>query len=106
MVFNSLAYLILLLIVVPLYWYLSYNKRLLLIFISSLIFYGFWKIEFILLILVSVCSGWYFSHKIFLQKNIKKRKKLLLISLAINLGILGYFKYLIFLSKSFFSFVI
>ena len=105
MVFNSLTYLILLLIVVPLYWYLSYNKRLLLIFISSLIFYGFWKIEFILLVLVSVCSGWYFSHKIFLQKNIKKRKKLLLASLAINLGILVYFKYLIFLSQSFFSFV-
>ena len=54
MIFNSLTYLLLLFLVVTLYWSFPYRARLILIFTSSLVFYGFWKISFIPILLISV----------------------------------------------------
>ena len=99
MVFNSLTYLILLTSVVTLFWCISYNLRFYLIFLSSLIFYGFWKIEFIPLLLFSTILDWWVALKIVNSKN-KKKKIFLLISLIINLGILFIFKYLIFFTEN------
>lgn len=95
MIFNSLSYLLLLLIVVTLYWQLPYRSRLILIFSSSLIFYGFWKIKFIPILLISVIVDWWISQKM-LKSDKRKRFFLLLSSLVTNLGLLFYFKYLIF----------
>ncbi len=99
MIFNSLTYLLLLIVVVSLYWLLPYRARLSLIFFSSLIFYGFWKIKFIPVLLISVIVDWIVSQK--MQIVHKKRKsKLLLISLVTNIGLLFYFKYLIFFAEN------
>ena len=99
MIFNSLSYLLLLLIVVTLYWQLPYRSRLILIFSSSLIFYGFWKIKFIPILLISVIVDWFISQK--MPKSDKQEKFfLLLISLITNLGLLFYFKYLIFFADN------
>ena len=54
MIFNSLTYLLLLFLVVFLYWLLPYRARLLLIFSASLLFYGFWRVEFLPVMLASV----------------------------------------------------
>ena len=70
MLFNSLTYLIFLLIVVILYWLLPLRSRLYLIFFSSLVFYGFWRIEFIALLLLSTFVDWFISIKIY--KSAKK----------------------------------
>lgn len=99
MIFNSLSYLLLLLIVVTLYWQLPYRSRLILIFISSLIFYGFWKIKFIPILLISVIVDWWISQKM-LKSDKRKKFFLLLSSLITNLGLLFYFKYLIFFANS------
>ena len=99
MIFNSLSYLLLLLIVVTLYWQLPYRARLILIFSSSLIFYGFWKIKFIPILLISVIVDWWISQKM-LKSDKQKRFFLLLSSLITNLGLLFYFKYLIFFAES------
>ncbi len=95
MIFNSLTYLIFLLFVVIMYWILSYRLRLFLIFIASLLFYGFWRIEFIPVMMISVIVD-YFVAKRMPSVTKPKRKQLLLISLFVNLGLLFYFKYLIF----------
>ena len=102
MLFNSLTYLSLLLFVVILFWNLSGRSRFFLIFISSLTFYGFWKIEFIILLLFSTISDWLISHQIVKYEN-KIKKKFLLLSLIINLSLLFYFKYLIFFSENTFG---
>jgi hypothetical protein len=47
MIFNSLTYFLLLIVVVVLYWVLPYRSRLLLIFTASMAFYGFWRVEFL-----------------------------------------------------------
>jgi len=99
MLFNSLTYLSLLFFVVILFWNLSGRSRFFLIFISSLTFYGFWKIEFIILLLFSTISDWLISHQIVKYEN-KIKKKFLLLSLIINLSLLFYFKYLIFFSEN------
>ena len=99
MIFNSLTYLLLLFIVVVLYWQLSFKFRLLLIFSSSLIFYGFWKIEFIPVLLLSVVVDWLVAQKMVKSKK-QKKFLFLLVSLITNLGLLFYFKYLIFFAES------
>lgn len=99
MIFNSLSYILLLFLVVILYWLLPYRARLILIFISSLVFYGFWKIAFIPILLISVFVDWWIAQKIY--KCPKKKKTFFLyISLATNLGLLFYFKYLIFFANN------
>jgi len=99
MIFNSLTYVLLLSLVATLYWFLPYKSRLLLIFVSSLIFYGFWKISFIPILLISVIIDWWIAQRLFKYKK-KNRLPLLLTSLITNLGLLFYFKYLIFFSNN------
>ena len=99
MIFNSLTYLLLLSIVIISYWLLAFKARLTLIFCASLIFYGFWKIEFIPVLLFSVIVDWFVAQKM-VQSKKQNRFFLLLISLVTNLGLLFYFKYLIFFTQS------
>ena len=99
MLFNSLTYLFFLFAVVIMFWNFSYKGKFYLIFISSLIFYGFWKVEFILLLLFSTTLDWWIAQKIY-ETNGRTKKKYLIFSLITNLSLLFYFKYLIFFSKS------
>ncbi len=100
MIFNSFSFLILLVIFLLLYWNLNLKFRLILIFISSLIFYGFWRIDFIPLLLFSVFIDFFASKKIYQTKIKKNKKKFLLLSLIINLGLLAFFKYFYFIHDS------
>ena len=100
MLFNSLTYLSLLTIVVCFFWIIPKIFRYYLIFFSSLIFYGFWRIDFIPLLLFSTISTWLIANKIHTKSNNKDRKKFLLLGLIINLGLLFVFKYLIFFSEN------
>jgi len=100
MIFNSLTYFIFLFAVVILYWSFSLKARLYLVFFSSLLFYGFWKVEFIPVMLISVISDYLLALKISINTNKVIKKRLLLLSLVINLGILFYFKYLIFFAEN------
>jgi len=99
MIFNSLTYLLLLFCVVLFYWILPYRARLLLVFSASLLFYGFWRVEFLPIMLVSVIADYLVALRIPNSTQIIK-KRLLIVSLAINLGLLFYFKYLIFFSEN------
>jgi len=100
MIFNSLTYLLLLIVVVPLYWVLSYRARLLLIFVASITFYGFWRIEFIPVLMFSVVVDWLLALRMSTVAD-KQRIKLLYSSILINIGLLIYFKYLMFFTDNF-----
>lgn len=99
MIFNSLTYLLLLVLVVGLYWILPYRARLLLIFTASLVFYGFWRVEFLWVMLVSVVVDYSVARRIPGSSDTRK-KHLLWISLGVNLGLLFYFKYLLFFADN------
>ena len=108
MIFNSLTFLIFLTIVVFIFWQLKPKYKSLLLVISSCIFYGFWRWDFIPLIFISAISDYYISRNINKVKERYKKKGLLYLSLFINLGLLFYFKYLYFFlenSNLFFEFL-
>lgn len=100
MIFNSLTFFLFLLIVVPLYWFLPKTGRLWLIFIASLVFYGFWRAEFILIMLITPLLDYFMAHAIVNTSDRAKQKKILIISIILNLGLLVYFKYLMFFTDS------
>jgi len=96
MIFNSVSFLVFLVIVIPLYWSLPRVFRLWLIFLSSLMFYGFWRIEFVPLMLFSSFVDYTAARLIYTSTVISRRRVILFISISINLGLLFYFKYLYF----------
>ncbi len=96
MIFNSVTYLVFLTLAVCLFWMLPTRSRLWLIFLSSLIFYGFWRPEFILLILFSASIDFIAAQKIDQYENQARRRGWLVFSLICNLALLFYFKYLLF----------
>jgi len=87
-------------VVVLLYWMLEQRSRLVMLFIGSLIFYAFWRIEFLPVMLLSVITDYIVALRIYNTKEHKNKKLLLLISLAVNLGLLIYFKYLLFFANN------
>jgi alginate O-acetyltransferase complex protein AlgI len=96
MLFNSLEFFIFLPIVFALYWFLG-SKRIIaqniLIAIASYVFYGWWDWRFLSLILFSSLVDFFVGLSLGKAKNPSKRKLYLWISICVNLGFLGFFKY-------------
>lgn len=94
MIFNTVSFLLFLVIVTFAYWILDRRKRLWLIFISSLVFYGSWRIEYVPLLLISVCTDFYCAK--FIKWYPNRKRYILYLSLLVNIGLLSYFKYSMF----------
>jgi alginate O-acetyltransferase complex protein AlgI len=103
MLFNSLTYVLFLVVVVVLYWALPQRNRLWLIFIASCVFYGFWRLEFLPLLLFSAALDYYLALWIERTEEERQRKRLVIISVVVNLAILGFFKYLVFFKVAMWS---
>ncbi|MGE5208782.1 MAG: MBOAT family O-acyltransferase [Alphaproteobacteria bacterium] len=99
MLFNSFQYWIFFLIVAVLFYSMPFRFGKVLLLLASYVFYMWWDPRFIVLILTSTIVDYYLG--IFLESATGSRKKLLLIvSLVVNLGILGFFKYYDFFAGS------
>lgn len=62
--------------------------------ISSLFFYGYWKISYLPLLIISTIGNYYFGEYIKSSQPGSRQAKILLWSgICFNLGILGYYKY-------------
>ena len=100
MLFNSLQFVIFFPIVIILYFLIPYKKRWILLLIASYYFYMCWKVDYILLIIISTLIDYICSNKMSQIKEKVKRKKWLLISIFSNIGILFGFKYFNFFSDN------
>jgi D-alanyl-lipoteichoic acid acyltransferase DltB (MBOAT superfamily) len=104
MLFNSIAFAFFLPTVFGLYWFIL-NKKLkiqnLFLFVASYVFYACWDWRFLFLIFASSLVDFYCGQKIALQTSKKEKKKYLYLSLFVNLGVLGFFKYFNFFIDSF-----
>lgn len=102
MSFNSFEYIIFLLLIVGVYWTLRrvYLQNILLL-IGSYYFYARWDWRFLSLILISTLVDYAVGMLLLRTNHIHKRRGLLLISVMVNLGILGFFKYYNFFVESF-----
>jgi D-alanyl-lipoteichoic acid acyltransferase DltB (MBOAT superfamily) len=69
---------------------------------AGYIFYGFWSVKFLSLILFSTIVDFQFGKLIAgtPKNNEIRRKRLLIVSICINLGLLGFFKYYDFFATS------
>ena len=96
MFFNSLDFAIFLPIVFIIYWFVCNNNlksQNFLIVAASYVFYGWWDWRFLSLILFSTIVDYSVGRGLLKQENLTKRKVLLWISILVNLGFLGVFKY-------------
>jgi len=104
MLFNSLQFLIFLPIVFFLYWYVT-NKNLkvqnVLLLLSSYFFYACWDWRFLFLLIFSTLLDYYTGIKMGEAKNQRIKKIWFWLSITINLGFLGIFKYYNFFAASF-----
>ena len=104
MLFNSLDFAIFLPIVFTLYWFVTYKNLKLqnfLIVMASYIFYGWWDWRFLSLIIFSTLIDFTVGNLLRNEKRINRRKVYLWISIVVNLGFLGFFKYYNFFVESF-----
>ena len=92
MLFNSFEFLLFLPVVLILYSLLK-RVRPGLLLLSSYFFYGWWNWSYLVLIVASSLVDYLCSVKIAEYKDPLKRKLFLIISIAVNLGILFSFKY-------------
>ncbi len=104
MLFNSIQFALFLPVVFAAYWLIGRrNIRLQNLFLlaASYYFYGCWSWKFLLLIVVSSVVDFVVGQLMHDTEKPLRRKLLLAMSLATNLGILGFFKYYNFFIESF-----
>ena len=104
MLFNSIDFAVFLPIVFLLYWLVFPNnlkKQNFLIVIMSYVFYGWWDWRFLALIIISTLIDYFIGLKLEEDVEPKTRKLLLWLSVTVNLGILGFFKYFNFFIENF-----
>lgn len=96
MAFNSLDYMLFLTLALCGWWGLARAGalRLLLVFLASCVFYMAWNPWYLGLILFSTLVDWHVARRIFANEgNESGRRRWLSVSVVLNLGLLGTFKY-------------
>jgi alginate O-acetyltransferase complex protein AlgI len=94
MLFNSLTFIVFFAIVLLLHYLpFSWRGKKINLLVASYLFYAAWNPPFVILIWISTIVDWHLAKRIFLESNKSKRRTLLLFSILVNLGILGFFKY-------------
>ena len=100
MIFNSLTYILFLFCVIPLYWVLPERAKLYLIFFAGVLFYGFWRFDFLGVLFFSIIFDYFSAITIEDAKSARTKKLFMFFSLTINLSLIAFFKYFYFLQDS------
>lgn len=105
MLFNSLTFIVFLVIVLGLYYtnILKWSGKKAMLLLASYVFYGFWNPPLVILLWISTIVDWTAGNRLAVEQNKRKRKLWLLFSLFVNLGFLAFFKYRDFLLDNFTS---
>jgi D-alanyl-lipoteichoic acid acyltransferase DltB (MBOAT superfamily) len=99
--FNSLAFAAFLAVVLPTYHALPRRAQNVFLLVASYVFYGFWDWRFLSLLWLSTAIDFWASRAIAATTDRRRRNFALGVSLATNLGILGFFKYFNFFVDTF-----
>ncbi|MFT6686398.1 MAG: alginate O-acetyltransferase complex protein AlgI, partial [Bacteroidia bacterium] len=104
MIFNSIEFGIFFPLAFLLYWLFfkdNIKLRNLYLIAISYLFYGWWDWRFLSLIIVSSLVDFLVGQKLGTSDDGKTRKRLLFLSIAVNIGFLAFFKYFNFFVDSF-----
>jgi D-alanyl-lipoteichoic acid acyltransferase DltB (MBOAT superfamily) len=102
MLFNSFNFAYFFLLLFPTYWALRNHYKLqnLLLLSAGYFFYACWKKEFLVLLVISTVMDFGCGLAVDRIEAPRKRKLFVILSMALNLGMLGYFKYMNFFAES------
>ena len=104
MLFNSIEFAIYLPIIFTLYWFVAnrnINFQNILLLLASYVFYGWWDWRFLSLIIFSSLIDYFVGVQLGKTEIKHKRQALLWVSILVNIGFLGFFKYFNFFAESF-----
>lgn len=94
MLFNSYTFLVFLAVVLALHnMPFAWRVKKFNLLWASYVFYAAWNPPFVILLWISTVIDWYAARGIAAGSSAVKRRAWLLLSLLVNLGLLGYFKY-------------
>jgi len=93
MLFNSWVFPVFFLIVFALYVRLRHRPQNLLLLMASYVFYGWWDWRFLSLLAISTVVDYHCAQRLQSTEDPRRRKLFLYLSLCVNLGFLGFFKY-------------
>ncbi|MBQ4381716.1 MAG: MBOAT family protein, partial [Oscillospiraceae bacterium] len=96
--FNSPEFLIFLPVTVLVYWLLPHKARWVWLLAASWFFYMYWKPVLIILILITTLVS--YGSALMMERRPDLKKPLLILTLVVCLGILGWFKYAGFFADS------
>jgi alginate O-acetyltransferase complex protein AlgI len=92
--FNSLTFVVFFAIVLALHYSpLSWTFKKSNLLIASYLFYAAWNPPFVIILWISTVVDWFVAKKIHAEERKKRRRMLLALSILVNLGFLGFFKY-------------
>jgi D-alanyl-lipoteichoic acid acyltransferase DltB (MBOAT superfamily) len=91
--FNSVAYALFLPAVVLAYWASPRRARLPLLLVASYVFYGAWDVRFLALLGFTTVVDYNVARALERVTGTSARRWVLAVSVGVNLGVLGYFKY-------------
>jgi len=100
MLFNSLIFLVFLAVVLVVYPRLRHRAQNRFLLVASYVFYGYWDWRFLSLLLISSVTDYLVGAAMHDAESARRRRWLLVLSLLVNLGILGFFKYFNFFTHS------
>ena len=100
MFFDTPVYFLFLPLVVLVYWRLDRYKQNVFLLAASYFFYGWWDWRFLSLILTSTVVDFFAARYIARSSDPLRRRALLTLSLVLNFGFLGFFKYFNFFADS------
>lgn len=98
--FNSLQYAAFLPAVLMVYWHVGHRARLALLLGASWFFYALFDWRFLGLMLISTLTDYTVGRLLAATDDQRRRSRIFAVSLVVNLGILGYFKYADFFATS------
>ncbi|MCA9079748.1 MAG: MBOAT family protein [Planctomycetaceae bacterium] len=99
MLFNSFGFWLFFVVVLVLYQQLRHRGQNVLLLIASYFFYGCWDWRFLGLILFSTLVDYCVALAIERTHLLSRKRLLLFVSMAVNLGLLAFFKYYGFFAK-------
>lgn len=93
MTFVSFEYLVLLLGTFSVYYLLPWRARITVVLVASYVFYAYWEPWYAYLIGFTTLMDYFAALAIHGSEDTRRRRLFLGLSIAANLGLLGYFKY-------------
>mgnify|MGYP000943519521 FL=1 len=103
MLFNTIGFFAFLIVVLVLYYLapLTWKAKKIMLLAASYLFYGLWNPPLIALLVISTLVDWTAGNQLAKTEDHAKRRYWLLLSIIVNLGFLGFFKYGNFMLENF-----